>query len=302
MSRSLVRVVVGAVAVVVAGSALAACSSGSGAGDGRISLVASTDVWGDIAQQVGGDTVDVTSIITDPAADPHSYEADTKVKLAISKASVVVENGGGYDDFVDTLLDSVDNRPTVVNAVDVSGKRAADGDELNEHVWYDFPTVAKVAASIADALGHADAANAATYTANADAFVTKLTPLEDAEAAVKAAHDGTGVAITEPVPLYLLDACGLVDKTPAAFSEAIEEGTDVSASVLNDTLALFRDDQVDLLVYNEQTTGPETERVLAAAKDAGVGVVPVTETLPDGKDYLAWMKDNVDAVQTALAA
>lgn len=291
-------------AAIVVGATLAACSSGGsgGAADGRISLVASTDVWGDIAQQVGGDRVDVTSIITDPAADPHSYEADTKVKLAISKASVVVENGGGYDDFVDTLLDSVDTEPTVVNAVEVSGKSAADGAELNEHVWYDFPTVAKVASSIADALGKADAANAATYTANAAAFTAKLTPLEDAEAAVKAAHAGTGVAITEPVPVYLLDACGLVDETPAAFSEAVEEGTDVSASVLNQTLSLFSDRKVALLVYNEQTSGPETERVLAAAKDAGVGVVPVTETLPEGEDYLAWMKDNVDAVQTALAA
>lgn len=303
MTRS-VRVVAAGVAAIVVGATLAACSSGGSgvAADGKISLVASTDVWGDIAQHVGGDRVDVTSIITDPAADPHSYEADTKVKLAISKASVVVENGGGYDDFVDTLLDSVDNQPTVVNAVEVSGRQAADGDELNEHVWYDFPTVAKVASSIADALGRADAANAATYTANADAFTAELTPLEDAAAAVKAAHGGTGVAITEPVPLYLLEACGLVDETPAAFSEAVEEGTDVSASVLNQTLTLIRDRKVDLLVYNEQTSGPETERVLAAAKNAGVGVVPVTETLPEGKDYLAWMKDNVDAVQTALAA
>ena len=296
------RVAGAAVAVLVAAGALTACSSGSAADSGKISLVASTDVWGNIAQQVGGDAVDVTSIITDPAADPHSYEADTKVKLAISKASVVVENGGGYDDFVDTLLNSVDNKPTVVNAVDVSGRKAADGAQLNEHVWYDFPSVAKVADAIAGALGKADPGSAATFTANAAAFTAKLTPLEDTEAAVKAAHAGVGVAITEPVPVYLLDACGLVDRTPEQFSEAIEEGTDVSASVLNDTLSLFSGGKVELLVYNEQTSGPETERVLKAAKDAGVGIVPVTETLPEGEDYLAWMKANVDAVQSALAA
>ncbi len=296
------RVVLTGLVGVVAAAALAGCSSGgSGAADGKVSLVASTDVWGHIAEQVGGDRVDVTSIITDPAADPHSYEADTKVKLAISKAAVVVENGGGYDDFVDTLLDSVDTKPSVVNAVEVSGKQALAG-ELNEHVWYDFPTVAKVASSIADALGEADPADAGTFRSNAAAFTAELAPLEATEAAVKAAHAGAGVAITEPVPLYLLQACGLDNLTPPAFSEAIEEGSGVSASVLNQTLTLIRSKKVVLLAYNEQTSGPETERVLGAARSAGVGVVPVTETLPAGKDYLAWMKDNVDAVQSALAS
>ena len=283
---------------------LTGCSSSGadGAAGGKISLVASTDVWGDVAQQVGGDLVDVTSIITDPAADPHSYEADAKVKLELSRASVVVENGGGYDDFVGTLLDSLDDsgKPAVVDAVQVSGKGAADGAQLNEHVWYDFPTVAKVADAIAAELGRADSANAAAFRTNAAAFAAKLQPLQAQEAAVKAAHAGTGVAVTEPVPLYLLQACGLTDETPQAFSEAIEEGTDVSASTLAQTLDLFTDRKVALLVYNEQTAGPETERVLSAAKSAGVGVVPVTETLPDGQDYLSWMTANLDAVSAAL--
>lgn len=299
MVRSTVRVALVGLVTVVAASALAACSSGAAA-DGRISVVASTDVWGDIAQQVGGDRVDVTSIITDPAADPHSYEADAKVKLAISRAAVVVENGGGYDDFVDSLLRSVDNRPTVVDAVEVSGKQAGAGGDLNEHVWYDFPTVAKVASAIAAALGRSDPAGAATFTANATAFAAKLAPLENTERSVAAAHTGTGVAITEPVPLYLLQACGLADETPEAFSHAVEEGTDVSASVLRDTLALFSDRKVALLVYNAQTSGAETELVLKAARQAGVGIVPVTETLPEGKDYLGWMQDNVEAVRAAL--
>lgn len=104
------------------------------------------------------------------------------------------------------------------------------------------------------------------------------------------------------MPLYLLDAIGLVDKTPAAFSKAIEDENDVSPVVLRDTLQLFADHRVKLLAYNEQTTGAETERVLAAAKHAGIPVVPVTETLPAGKHYLGWMQANVDAVGKALAS
>ncbi|MDM7831847.1 metal ABC transporter solute-binding protein, Zn/Mn family [Cellulomonas edaphi] len=294
-----------AVTAALAALALAGCSSAAStpqSSDGAVRVVASTNVYGDIAEQVGGDLVQVTSIVDDPSADPHSYEASAQTQLALSKAALVVENGGGYDDFVDTMLDAVDNDPAVVNAVDVSGKAAAAGDELNEHVWYDFPTVTKVADAIATSLSAIDAENAATYDANARAFADQVDGLVAATGEVEADHAGAGVAITEPVPLYLLENAGLVNKTPAEFSEAIEDETDVPPAALRDTLDLFTSGAVSALVYNEQTTGPQTAAVLAAAKDAGVPVVPVTETLPEGTDYVSWMTANLAALRTALAS
>jgi len=265
-----------------------------------IPVVASTNVWGDVASAVGGNQVKVTSIITNPDADPHSYEANATTALALSKAVVVFENGGGYDDFVDTMLKSSKNTGvTRLNAVDTSGKKAAAGAELNEHVWYDFPTVAKVADEIAAALGKADSADAATFTANAAGFTARLSTLEKTEATIAKTAKGKGAAITEPVPLYMLTACGIVNKTPPEFSDAIEAGTDVSPRVLEQTLDLFEQKQVDALVYNEQTSGAETEKVLAAAKAANVPLVPVRETLPAGKDYLTWMGDTLTAIQNA---
>ena len=284
----------------------AACASGSDAAPkapdagGGVSVVASTNVYGDIVRQIAGDKVTVTSIISDPAADPHSYEANTRTQLDLSKADVVVENGGGYDDFVDTMLKAADSDATVLNAVELSGRTAPAGGELNEHVWYDFPAMGKLADALTTALSAADPGNATTFTTNATAFKQKLQGLESTEAGIRAAHTGAGVAITEPVPGYLLEACGLANRTPEEFSEAIEEGTDVPAAVLNDTLALFTGKQVKLLAYNEQTSGPETEKVLQAAKDNQVGVVPVTETLPAGKDYVTWMTGNLAAVDSAL--
>ncbi|MFJ4077782.1 metal ABC transporter solute-binding protein, Zn/Mn family [Streptomyces iakyrus] len=286
---------------------LAGCGSSSDSADAksapaRVAVVASTDVWGDIARRVGGDRVDVTSVISDPDQDPHSYEADPQNQLALSKAKVVVENGGGYDDFVDRMLNSGHNDSAeVVNAVEVSGKKAPKGGELNEHVWYDFPTVAEVADRISAALAEADPGDAAAFEKNAAAFKAKLAPLEAEEAQIKKAHGGEGVAITEPVPLYMTEASGLVNRTPAPFSEAIEEGDDVSPRVLQQSLALFSGKEVKVLVYNEQTSGPQTEKAEAAAKAAGIPVVPVTETLPKGKDYLGWMTGNVDALASALA-
>jgi zinc/manganese transport system substrate-binding protein len=286
---------------------LAGCGSSSGStgaesAPARVAVVASTNVWGDIARRIGGDRVDVTSVISDPDQDPHSYEADPQNQLALSKAKVVVENGGGYDDFVDRMLRSGHNDSAhVINAVEVSGRTAPKGGELNEHVWYDFPTVAKVADRVSAALAEADPADATAFGKNAAAFKAKLAPLEAEEAQIKKAHGGEGVAITEPVPLYMTEASGLVNRTPAQFSEAIEEGDDVSPRVLQESLALFSGKKVKVLVYNEQTSGPQTEKAESAAKAAGIPVVPVTETLPKGKDYLGWMTDNVDALASALA-
>ncbi|MEU0218640.1 zinc ABC transporter substrate-binding protein [Streptomyces sp. NPDC006265] len=286
---------------------LAGCGSSSDSADGkstpaRVAVVASTNVYGDIARRIGGDRVDVTSVISDPDQDPHSYEADPQNQLALSKAKVVIENGGGYDDFVDHMLNSGHNDSAqVINAVDVSGKTAPEGGELNEHVWYDFPTVAKVADRISTALAKADPGDATAFEKNTTAFKAKLAPLEAEEAQIKRAHGGDSVAITEPVPLYMIEASGLVNRTPAEFSEAIEEGDDVSPRVLQKSLALFDGRKVKALISNEQTSGPQTVKAEAAAKAAGIPVVPVTETLPKGKDYLGWMTANLDALASALA-
>ena len=298
----------GALSLMLVVSGCGSSSRGNPASDGAspsggamLSVVASTNVYGDVVKQIAGDRVKITSIISDPAADPHSYEANSRTQLELSRADVIIENGGGYDDFVATMLKAAGNTDAkVLNVVDISGRTAPSGGELNEHVWYDFPTVEKLVAQLVTVLSAKDPADAAAFASGAAAFSQKLQQLESTEASIKAAHAGAGAAITEPVPLYLLDACGLVDKTPEQFSEAIEEGTDVSAGVLARTLELFTGKQVVLLAYNEQTSGPETEKVLAAAKTNGVAVVPVTETLPAGQDYVSWMSGNLAAVRTAL--
>ena len=290
---------------------LSGCASGStGAGatddptnSSGVRIVASTDVYGDIAQQIGGDRVSVTSIIDDPDKDPHEYEADARTQLSLSKAQLVIENGGGYDDFVEKLLSAADNKVApVLNAADISGydQEPAEG-EFNEHVWYDFPTVQKLTDELVDQLSAIDPDGAKSYEENAKTFEGQLAALEQQEKDIKASFDGAGAAITEPVPLYMLSAAGLVNKTPAAFSEAIEEGTDVPADVLKQTTDQFSSGEVKVLVYNEQTSGAQTELVLTAAKDAKVPVVPVTETLPEGTDYISWMTTNLNALQGALS-
>lgn len=299
------RVSLGATAaLVIAVPLLAGCggSDDAHAKAGTVAVVASTNVYGDIVKRIGGDRVQVTSIITDPDQDPHTYQASTKTQLELSKAKVVVENGGGYDDFVDTMLKNGNPNLKPINAVKVTGVKAPAGGDLNEHVWYDFPGMEKLSQKIAAELGAADPGHKTTFTANAAAFDRDLHGLEQDTAKLKKSYAGKGVAITEPVPGYMLDAAGLRNRTPAAFSEAVEEGDDVPPRALQQTLALFSgSDKVSALVYNAQATGPQTEQVQKAAKKGGVPVVPVTETLPPGKTYLSWMRGNVTALGAALA-
>ncbi|GAA3610301.1 zinc ABC transporter substrate-binding protein [Kineosporia mesophila] len=294
---------------------LTACGGGSSSGgtassQDALNVVAVTNVYGDIAAQVGGDAVKVTSIISSASQDPHSFEADTRTQLAVSKADLVIENGGHYDDFMDQLIEAAKSDAPVINAVEVSGLESAEETtgtqdehahgEFNEHVWYDLESVQKVADRIAADLGQARPDQAATFTANAKAFNTQLDAVIKLEDDAKTKYDGQGVAITEPVPLYLLEHIGLVNKTPEAFSEAVEEGNDIPIKVLDETLKIFSGGEVKAFVYNEQTTSAETEKLLAQAKTDGVPTVGVTETLPEGEDYVGWMTANVEAVTSAL--
>jgi zinc/manganese transport system substrate-binding protein len=293
--------------LMAASAALALLASGcasaaAGASSEQIRVVASTSVYGELAAEVAGAVaghrVQITSIIANPDADPHSYEATARTQLAISRADLIIENGGGYDDFVSRMRDSADSDAPVLDAVRISGKH---GPDLNEHVWYDFPSMRKLVARIAGSLAGLDRANAATFRRNAAALEQRIAGLERVAAAIRAAYSGTGVAITEPVPLYLLTACGLVNRTPPRFSEAIEAGTDVPARVLHRTLHLFDTATIALLADNTQTVSVETRRVIAAARANHVAVVGVTESLPAGRSYVGWMADNLAAVRAALS-
>jgi zinc/manganese transport system substrate-binding protein len=282
---------------------LAACGGSTAAPAGTISIVTSTSVYGDIVAQLAGplaaDKIRITSLISDPSTDPHSYEASTRTELAISRADLIVENGGGYDDFVDTLRSAAGADAPVVNVVDLSGFDSADGG-LNEHVWYDFPTIEKFAKRISRFLIAHDRADAAAFRHNARSFLTRLGELEAIAARIKRMHEGDGVAITEPVPLYLLQACGLVNRTPAAFSRSVEDDTDVAPRVLQDTLALFSAHSVQLLAYNDQTSGSQTDAAIAAARHHGIPTVAVGETLPAGQSYLSWMRGLLTQISAAL--
>jgi zinc/manganese transport system substrate-binding protein len=296
-------------ALLALGLLVAGCGSGAAPGPsgapstaaGPVRVVASTNVYGSIARAVGGERVTVKSIIDGPDADPHEYEPSPSDAAAVGDAAIMIVNGGGYDDFAAKLVAASSATPRTIDVVELSGLRPSGGQEFNEHVWYSLPTVEKLADRLAGDLAAVDPAGAAAYTANAAALKGRVDGLTATVDAIKAAHTGEKVAITEPVPLYLVQDAGLQNVTPPEFTEAVEEGTDPSAAVLNDTLALFSGKVVRALLANTQTESGSTRQVEQAAASAGIPLVAVTETLPAGiDDYVAWQGGQIDQLSAAL--
>jgi zinc/manganese transport system substrate-binding protein len=274
--------------------------------------VASTNVYGDLAKAVGGDRVAVTSIVASTSQDPHSYEATTQDRLAVSKAKLVIENGGGYDPFLAPLVsDSKLGADGIITAVQTAGLETAAPASAspgahahaayNEHVWYDPAAMRKVTDAIAEHLSALDPSGRDGFTSRAKDVDARLAQLESTLAGLKASDAGKKAVMTEPVPLYLLQAAGIQNATPQAYTSAVEEEQDVPPAALKETLDLVSSRGVALLAYNPQTASPQTEQLRKAAEAAKVPVVEFTETVPAGKDYLGWMQDNVSSLQKALA-
>ena len=271
-------------------------TAGASDGAGPVRVVASTDVYGSIVGQIGGEAVSVTSLIDDSTADPLEHEATPADAAAVAGAQLVVVNGGGYDAFMTGLADEVDR---VLDVSELSAQETAA--EPNEHVWYDLETVRALATAVADELARVRPADAQRFEDGAAALTAELDALAARLDAVAAAHGGTRVAATEPLAEYLLADAGLVDVAPTAFQEAVEEGTDPPAAVLQEVLGLFDPPSVEVLVLNTQTQSAVTDQVVRAAETAGVPVVAMSETLTR-PGYAAWLGAQVDALEAALRA
>ncbi len=286
--------------VIVIGAALllSACD-GSTTATSKLNVVAAENVYGNIAEQIGGQHVSVTSILTSPNADPHLFEPGTSSGLAVSDAKVALQNGLGYDAFVTKLEDAAPSKSrSVVTMADVLG---VHGSDANPHLWYDVPRLDRIAGAIATAFARADPPHAAAYRSGLSRFERSLAPLRQEVAAIRDRFHGAPVAYTEPVPGYLVAAAGLRNLAPDSFTRPIEEGTEPSASAVEAMDALVSQHRIRVLLYNSQAVSPITASLRDAARQAGIPVVPVTETLPPGLTFQQWQLRQARALASALA-
>lgn len=276
-----------------------------------VSVVASTSVWGDIAERIGGEFVDVTTLISDPNRDPHEFEPGGRDSLAVARANLIIGNGGGYDVFLDALIDA-DTRPdgpgapVVLHAVDLVAELPGIEPD-NEHVWFQVDAVSTVASAIADSLSTLDAAHAEDFRAQAREFDADLQPLRAELAELRDTYAGEHIVMTEILPAYLTAEAGLVDVTPPRFAEALEDGNDASPRDLAEVTDLLAAssaagaDSVRAVFVNVQTANSQVNDVIAAAEHAEIPVIRVTELPPQDTSYPAWVGSVVQELRAALS-
>jgi zinc/manganese transport system substrate-binding protein len=264
-----------------------------------IRVVAAENEYGNVATQIGGKYVKVTSVESNPNTDPHTYEVSPGVAQAVSAAQVVIQNGVGYDDYMTKIESASAN--TKRRVVDVQHLLGLPDNTPNPHLWYSPATMPKVADTLATDFASVQPGHAAYFKANTAKFMTSLQPWRNAIAHFRATYPNTPVATTEPVADYMLEAAGTRNLTPFGFQADIMNGVDPSPQDISLQNLLFSEHKVKVFVYNQQVTDSLTESFIAAAKSAGIPIVGVYETMPvPGYDYQSWMLAEIQALQKAV--
>ena len=268
----------------------------AGAAGGKIAIVAAENFYGDVAQQIGGDRVVVTSVLSNPDQDPHLFETSPAVIRRIAAARIVVYNGADYDPWMERLL-KVTPKPgrIVIVAAGVVHKKPGD----NPHLWYDPQTMPAVAGALAAAFRAADPAHIDEYATRLKLFLASLDPLNKKIAEIRSKYAGVTVTASEPVFGYMAAALHLTMLNPR-FQLAVMNNTEPSAG----DVAAFEDDlkahKVRVLFYNKQAADKLVQHLVRLARAGNIPVVGVTETAPPGLSYQDWMLGELDDTEKAL--
>ena len=261
-------------------------------------VVAAENFYGDIAQQIGGAHVSVTSILSDPNADPHLFQANTTTGAEVADAAVVIENGVDYDDWMDKLIAASPNPDRRV--VTVGSVLGVSGASANPHLWYDVRRASRRSPPRSPPRSPRPTPPTVPPIAPGRRRSWHLSSRSTTRSRRSRRIRRDGGRYTEPVPGYLLEAAGLVNETPEEFSKAIEEGSDPTPQAVAETDALFTGRKIRVLLYNAQASSPVTDQLRQLAQQNGIPVVPVTETLPAGTSFQAWQLGQVQALTKAL--
>jgi zinc/manganese transport system substrate-binding protein len=301
MKRPAVILLLAIVAAVAATIAAAWASGATGAtGGGKIVAVGAQSQYADVIAQVGGQYVQASAVMSNPNTDPHSFEASIAVAREVGNARLIVQNGLGYDSFMDTIESATPSTGRTV--INVQRLLKLPDSTPNPHLWYDPATMPKVAGAIAASLSAIQPAHAAYFTANAAAFTASMKRVDAAIASFRSDYPGVPVAVTEPVADYLLTALGADNKTPWTFQSDVMNGVDPSPQNVAIVRALFSERKVRVFLYNQQVTDALTESFVTLARQNHIPVVGVNETMPEpGYNYQTWMLSTVRNLREAVS-
>jgi zinc/manganese transport system substrate-binding protein len=289
-----------ALAVAVAGCGTSATNAASAKSTTAISAIGAENEYANVLAQIGGRYVHVSSILNNPNTDPHTFESSPSVASEVSAAQLIVQNGVGYDTFMNKIESASPNPDRKV--ITVQNVLGLPDSTPNPHLWYNPKTMPAVAKVMAADLSELRPAHKAYFQARLKAFDRSLAPWLNAIAAFKAKYPGTPVATTEPVADYMLQAAGTRNLTPFTFQADIMNGVDPSPQDISLENGFFTKHKVKVFCYNQQVVDALTTSIRQTALKAGVPVVGVYETMPTpGYDYQSWMLAEVNALRKAVA-
>ena len=293
---------------------VAGCSANGndGSPSGPVAVTATTNVWGSIAEFIGGDMAEVTSIVDQPTIDPHSYEPSARDLLAVQDAEMVLVNGGGYDAFMEGLIEQAEGSRVVLRAVagendhDHSDEDHEDEEEHshaegNEHVWYDFHVVEEVADQLLASLTQLRPDSAGDFQANHQTFVDELEVLEVRLEALREKALGYGVFSITPLASIMMEDAGFEELAPKDLLEAVEEERDISPAAIAEAEAIFEDPDLLMVITNDQVTDTQMQSIADMAASKGLPVIGLAELIPNEDwDYLDWMANNLDVLMATV--
>jgi zinc/manganese transport system substrate-binding protein len=279
-------------------SFITGCTSAKGFKEaGKFKIVAAENFYGEVARAVGGNYVEVLSILNSPEMDPHEFEPTPQTSKDVHTAKIIIYNGAGYDEWMKKLIEAsgdAANKTIITVASGVMGKKEGD----NEHVWYNPETFPKYARDLAEKLGKLDSEHAAIYKKQAEEYIVSIAPLTALAQELKQTTP-IPIAVSEPIFDYMAEALNLsiIDKK---FKMAAEEGVDPAPI----DVAQLQDDinhkKIKMFINNIQASNPTVENMVALARKNGIPIIEVTETLPKDKNYLQWMTDQLNQIKIAL--
>lgn len=291
------RIAIAALASVGMLASVAACGSGQSTSEknGTIEVAASVNQWGTVAKALGGDNVNVTSIINSTNVDAHDYEPTTSDIAKLQKAQVIIVNGAGYDAWAVKATQTAN--ATIVNAAEIGGVN--DGE--NPHVWFSADVRKAVAQAITEAYEQADAAKKNDFDKMNDRWTAEENNVESKIAEVKQKSDGLAYAATESVASYLAEDMGLADATPSGYARATANESEPTPTDIKQFTDALKAGEIKLLVVNTQEESELTGKITDAAKSVEVPMVELTEQMPEQYDSLTdWMAALVDAFSQAI--
>jgi zinc/manganese transport system substrate-binding protein len=262
-----------------------------------VAVLAIENFYANLVQQLGGQCVTVTTILSDPDADPHEFQPTAGDVRAFQAAGLVVESGLGYDDFADKAVGTLSHPPAVIRAGDVVGLQVG----ANPHIWYSAAYVDQIKSAIATRLEQVNPDASAYYDRQAAATDRAFGTYHQLISQIATQYADTPVGATESIFVDMAYSTGLKLVTPAAFMQALSEGNDPSAQDIAEFQNQLKNKQVKVLVYNVQTVTPITEQLKQLAVDNGIPVVGVSETMPLGAaTFQGWQANQLRLLLNAL--